>query len=209
MKILLVEDHSIVRYGIVRILTSLSSDVSIAECGDFDEALRLIDKERFNLVILDINIPNGSNLQMIHLLRHKQDDIKILIFSGSDERLYALHYLREGADGYLMKDSPNQEIIDAVRCIMNNEQYISANIKRQLLKNLHHKVHANEDFISSLSEREVEVMQHLIDGESIGEIARVMNLHVSTVSTYKTRIYKKFEVNNVIDLAKKRQMLSN
>jgi two-component system invasion response regulator UvrY len=206
MKILLIEDHLIVRYGIGRILTNMSHDVRIDECDDFNEALKRIDKELYDLVILDINIPNGNNLQMIRLMRLKQADVKILIFSGFDERMYALHYLREGADGYLMKNSPNHEIIDAVRCILNNQKYVSGNIRQQLLHSLHHTEQVNDNPLKALSDREIDVMQRLIQGLSIGEIARVMNLHVSTVSTYKMRIFKKFEVTNVIDLAEKRKL---
>jgi two-component system, NarL family, invasion response regulator UvrY len=207
MRILLIEDHSIVRYGLVLILNRMAQNLSIDECDDFDEALKRVDKEQYDLAILDINIPHGNNAQMIWLMRLKQAGMKILVFSGSDEKMYALHYLREGADGYLMKDSPNQDIVDAIRCVLNNEKYISANIRRQLLQNLHLGEQTNNDLLMSLSEREMEVMQFLIQGQSIGDIARTMNLHVSTVSTYKTRVFKKFDVTNVIDLAEKRKML--
>lgn len=207
MKILIIEDHSIVRYGIVRILMTIAQDMVIDECDDFDEGLKRIGKQRYDLVILDINIPNGNNLQMIRLMRQKQSAIKILIFSGYDESVYALRYLKEGADGYLMKDSPNQEIIDAVRCVLNNEKYFSSNIRRKLLENLQSGKHAANDPLADLSDRELEVMQGLIQGQAVGEIARVMNLHVSTVSTYKARIFKKFEVNNILELAEKRKIL--
>jgi DNA-binding NarL/FixJ family response regulator len=206
MKTLLIEDHSIVRYGVARILHHISPDVSIDELEDFDEALKRLGRERYDLVILDINIPNGSNLQMIPLMRLKQPDIKILVFSGFDERMYALRYMREGADGYLMKNSPNQEIIDAIRCILNNEKYVSANIRRQLLQNVHHGQQANNNPLESLSDRETEVMQYLLQGHTIGEIARTMNLHVSTVSTYKMKVFQKLEVTNVIDLVEKKRM---
>lgn len=206
MKILLIEDHLIVRYGVGRILTTMASNVAIDECDDFSEGLKWLEKKQYDLVILDINIPNGSNLQMINLLRLKQADIRILIFSGFDERMYALHYLREGADGYLMKNSPNHEIVDAVRCVLNNQKYVSASIRQQLLSSLQHNDPNNDNPLQTLSDREVDVMQLLIQGQSIGDIAREMNLHISTVSTYKTRIFKKFEVSNIIDLAEKRKM---
>lgn len=208
MRILIVEDHSIVRYGISRILTNMGNGIFIDESDNFNHALNQVGKERYDLVILDINIPNGGNLEMIRLLHMKQADIKILVFSGADEKIYALRYLREGADGYLMKDSPNHEIVDAVRCVMNNEKYVSTNIRRQLLQNLQQTEKARDNPLTSLSDREMEVMQGLIMGQSIGEIARTMNLHVSTISTYKTRIFKKFEVTNIIDLAEKRKLFS-
>lgn len=206
MKILLVEDHSIVRYGVNRILTSMGKDIAIDESDNFDHAIRQIIKKRYDLIILDINIPNGTNLEMIRLLRLKQPNVKILVFTGADEKMYALRYLREGADGYLMKDSPSHDIIEAVGSVMKDEKYVSAGIRRQLLQNLQQSQEARENPLSTLSDREIEVMQRLIFGQSIGEIAKEMNLHVSTVSTYKTRIFKKLEVNNVIDLAEKRKL---
>lgn len=207
MKILLVEDHSIVRYGVIRILQGMSHDISIDESADFDEALRHIGKKKYDLIILDINIPHGNDLEMIRLIRVRQPDIKILIFSGADERMYALRYLREGADGYLMKDSPNKEIIDAVRTVMNNEKYCSAYIRQQLLQKLSTGEQVHNNPMMALSDREIQVMQYLIQGQSISAIARLMNLHISTVSTYKTRLFQKFEVTNVIELAEKRRML--
>jgi DNA-binding NarL/FixJ family response regulator len=208
MKILLIEDHSIVRYGVARMLTNMAPDVSIDEFADFNEALKRMGKEQYALAILDINIPNGNNLQMIQLMRLRQTDIKILVFSGLDEKMYALRYIREGADGYLMKNSPNQEMTDAVRCILNNEKYISPNIRRQLLQNAHHGLHAADNPLSTLSDREMEVMQYLLQGHSIGAIARSMNLHISTVSTYKMKVFQKLEVTNVVDLGEKKRMFS-
>lgn len=203
MNILLAEDHSIVRYAVINILQNILPQASIDESGDFDDTLKQISKKKYDLLILDINIPNGNNLEMISLLRLRQPDIKILIFTGADEKVFAIRYLREGADGYLMKDAPHQEIQEAVQCVLNNERYVSVPIRKQLLKNLGKE----ENILSSLSDREIEVMQLLIQGLTTGEIAKNMNLHISTVSTYKTRIFQKLEVSNVIDLAEKRKLL--
>ncbi len=163
MKILLIENHSIVRYGLTLIFTSILEYLSIDECDDFNEALKRISKEKYDLVIMEINIPNGNNLQSIRLLRLKYPEIKILVFSGSDERVFALPYLREGADGYLMKESSNQEIIEAVRCVLNNEKYLSPNMQRQLLQNLH-KEKSHDNPVKNLSDRETDIMQLLIHG---------------------------------------------
>lgn len=205
MKILLAEDHSIVRYGTSLILKNISPDITVDESDNFEETLRLIDKKSYDLLILDILIPKGNNVDMVPLIRLRQSNIRILIFSGLDERLYALRYLQAGADGYLMKDSPKNEIIEAIRCILNNGKYVSPDVRQQLLQNLHQKEEARQNPMLALSDREVEVMQLLIQGHAIGEIAQLMNLQVSTVSTYKTRVFKKLEVNNVIELAEKRK----
>jgi two-component system, NarL family, invasion response regulator UvrY len=205
MRILLTEDHSIVRYGTALILKNMASDVTVDESDNFEETLKLIDKKSYDLVILDILIPKGNNLDMIPLLRMKQSDIRILIFSGLDERLYALRYLQAGADGYLMKDSPNHEIVDAIRCVLNNGKYVSPNVRQQMLQSLQQKEEVRQNPMLTLSDREIEVMQLLIQGRAIGEIAQLMNLQVSTISTYKTRVFKKLEVNNVIELAEKRK----
>ena len=114
-----------------------------------------------------------------------------------------MRYLQAGADGYLMKDSPNHEIVDAIRCVLNNGKYVSPSVRQQMLQSLQQKEESRQNPMLTLSDREIEVMQLLIQGRAIGEIAQLMNLQVSTISTYKTRVFKKLEVNNVIELAEK------
>ena len=206
--ILIADDHTIVRLGITILIRDMLPKVYIRDVDNFDLALKEMAKRHYDLIVLDINIPGGDNLQMIDVLRLRQPKIKILIFSAYDEELYALRYLQAGADGYLVKHSSEHEIKTALQQILNNEKYLSSNI-RQHLVNGGIKARNPSNPLHALSNRETEVMQLLIKGSSVADISKTLHLQLSTVSTYKTRIFAKLEVNNIIELADTVRMYSS
>lgn len=208
--ILIADDHTVVRYGTARILKDHFPDVSIDEAENFPRLITQLDNRKFDLLILDINIPGGNNLQMIDVIRLRQPGIRILVFSGYDEQVYALRCLQAGADGYLMKDSPEQEIRTAVSTILlKNEKYSSTAVKQDLLNNLIGKRPVSDNPLRTLTDRETEVLHQLIRGLSTAKIAAQLNLQVSTVSTYKTRVFDKMGVTNVVELAEKARIYGN
>ena len=200
-QILIADDHSIVRYGTSVVVKELLPAGTIKEAHNFDQVLKLLETNTFHLLVLDINIPGGNNLQMMDVVRLRQPGIKILIFSGYDEQLYALRYLQAGADGYVVKQAPERELKTAIHTILNNNKYISPGIKDHL-KGLGAK-NSSSNPLTSLSNREMEVMQLLIKGTSVAEIGVELSLQISTVSTYKSRIFEKMGVNNVVELVEK------
>ena len=202
-QVLIADDHSIVRYGTSLVIKEMLPAGTIREAHNFDQAVKLLDSDRFDLVVLDINIPGGNNLQMIDIVKLRQPHVKILIFSGYDEQLYALRYLQAGADGYVVKQAPEGELKAAIQTIQNNDKYISANVKQHLINGLTTKNTAARNPLSGLSNREMEVMQQLVKGASVAEIAATLSLQISTISTYKSRIFEKMEVNNIVDLVEK------
>ncbi|GAA0540519.1 response regulator transcription factor [Chitinophaga japonensis] len=202
--VLIADDHTIVRLGVLLIVKSMFLNAQVYEAETLDQTIAQLETRPFDLLILDINIPGGNNLQMINALRLRQPNIKILMFSGYEEQLFALNYIQAGADGYLVKHSPEEEIRTALRMVMNNEKYISAAVKDQLLARLQQpRPPLAENPISALSAREKEVMNLLVKGESIGSIADMLHLQITTVSTYKSRIFEKMGTANVIELAEK------
>jgi two-component system, NarL family, invasion response regulator UvrY len=202
--VLIVDDHTIVRYGTMQIMKQLVPDVQVSGAADMDQMIKCLREHQFELLILDINIPGGDNLQMIDIVKLRQPDIKILVFSGYDEQLYALRYLQSGADGYLTKHSSENEFKKAVHVIMNNDKYISPAIKENLLKGIEdNKNPPGQNPFSSLSNREIDVMQSLVNGLSVAEISLKLNIQVSTVSTYKHRIFEKMEISNIVELVDK------
>ncbi len=207
--ILIADDHTIVRYGATLIIKELLPGGQVSEAVNFNQALKLLDSQSFDLLILDINIPGGNNLQMIDVIRLHQPNIKILIFSGYDEQLFALRYLQAGVDGYLVKNSPEDELKTAIRTVLNNEKYLSPTVKQHLLNGLTAKSNMSRNPLHALSNRELEVMQLLIKGSSVADIGTVLSLQISTVSTYKARIFEKLEVGNVIELAEKVRLYGN
>lgn len=206
--ILIADDHTIVRYGTTLIIKDLMAGVQVSEAENFTQTLKLLDSKTFDLLILDINIPGGNNLQMIDVIRLHQPRIRILIFSGYDEQLFALRYLQAGADGYVVKNSEEQELRTAIQTVLNNEKYISPTVKQHLLNGLASRSGNGANPLQQLSNREMEVMQLLIKGTSVADIGVQLSLQTSTVSTYKARIFDKLDVANVIELAEKVKLFS-
>jgi len=202
LRILIAEDHEIVRVGTVLILNEMYSNVQIDETENFDRAVDLIARNKYDLVILDINIPGGDNINMISVVKLKQPNIKILIFSSYDEQIYAMRYFKAGANGYLAKDTNSSEIKKAITKVLSGGTYISEAAQVKLFESIVKKDNPKNP-IDTLSNREIEVMNLLIQGKSTSEISTILNLHIATVSTYKSRLFEKLEVNNVIDLATK------
>ncbi|MCK7554154.1 response regulator transcription factor [Chitinophaga sedimenti] len=201
IKMLLADDHAIIRFGLKQIITEAFSNVSIREATTFDEAIGIAGREPIDLLILDINLPGGNSIQMLDSIRLRQPKIKILIFSALEEQLYAINYLQAGADGFLQKSSEESEVKKAIETILGNEKYLSTSTRQRLLDKAGDNRHQNP--FDSLSAREVDIMNQLIKGTPVAKIAEILNLHISTVSTYKTRLYTKLGVTNIIELLEK------
>ncbi|MBO9151648.1 response regulator [Chitinophaga sp. GCM10012297] len=206
--ILVADDHSIVRLGVSHIISTLATPSAVEEASTFDEVITYLEAKRFDLLILDINIPGGNNLQMIDAVKLRQPNIRILMFSGYDEQLFAINYMQAGADGYLVKYSPEDEIRSAISTVLNQQKYMSAGTKEQLLSMLNSQREPVMNPLSTLSGREVEVMYLLTKGIPVARIADMLNLQVTTVSTYKTRIFEKLQISNIVELLEKVKMYS-
>lgn len=201
-KVLIADDHSIVRLGMQLLLIEMYPEASIVEVDTFDKALTKVKVQPFDLLLLDIHIPGGDNLQMIDAIRLRQPDIGILMVSGYDEELYALRYIDAGADGYVSKGSPSEEVKTAIKKTARKEKYLSVKVQAQLLQQ---RLRSNnrQEAGEALSNREVEVMNLLAKGVGSREIKALLNIRDSTVSTYKGNIFRKMGVSNVIELANK------
>ena len=200
--ILVADDHAIVRYGTLLILKEAFPEIQVTEAENLSQVLDLMAKKAFDMLILDINIPGGNNIQMIDAIKLRRPNIKILIFSGYDEKLYAHRYLQRGVHGYLMKHEREDEIKVAVQTILfMDEIYASPGLKQHMLSDVAGNKTPASNPLMALSNRETEVMQLLIKGMGLSEIGASLHLQVSTVSTYKTRIFEKLRVSNVVELA--------
>lgn len=198
LSILLADDHSVVRHGISLILKGSFDNLDIAHADDFLKTLQLLKTQDFDLVILDISIPEGKGIQMVELIKGIQPLVKILIFSAHEEELYALRYLKAGADGYLNKLSSETEFQEAFNSMIKNGNYVSQSIKNQIVSNTLNKKSDNP--LELLSNRELEIARLLVRGEGNLEIANKLELQNSTVSTYKNRIFEKLVINNTVAL---------
>lgn len=171
----------------------------------------MLGESLFDLLILDINIPGGNNLQMIDVARLKRPGIRILIFTAYDEQLYAIRYLQAGANGYLHKLASEDQIKKAIETVLNDEQYMSREVKDVLVQMVmtHGKKNTPTNPLHSLSNREIEVARFLVQGFSLIEISRALHLQLSTVSTYKNRIFEKLKISNLVELVEKIKLYDN
>jgi DNA-binding NarL/FixJ family response regulator len=198
IKILIADDHSIVRQGISMLLKETYKNLFINHAGIFSAVLEMLRKEPFDIIVLDISIPEGKGIQMIDEIKSIQPKVKILIFSAHEEELYALRYLKAGADGYLNKLSSETDFKDAFVSMVKTGSYISELIKNKIVENMLHKQSDNP--LELLSNRELEIARLLVIGDGNLEIANKLDLQNSTVSTYKSRIFEKLSINNTVAL---------
>jgi len=201
--ILIADDHAVVRYGICVLLKEILPFAEIFHAETFYEVLTRLEQRPATLIILDINIPGGNSINMIPAIQALQPGVRILIFSGYDEIEYGKPYILAGARGYLSKQTSNAEIKQAIRTVMNGSKYISDNLKDLLIDSIFDTRSQTDNPLAKLSNRETEVARLLISGHGLKDIAGLLNIRISTVSTYKVRIFEKLKVNHLPQLIEK------
>jgi DNA-binding NarL/FixJ family response regulator len=180
------------------IIENFLPHVTIDEAEEGDTAFKKIKESNSDLVILDVNMPNTDSLGLISNILAIKPHTKILMFSMNAEDNYAKRYLKMGAKGYIRKDESEIEIKRAIATVLNNKRYISETLSRKLEEEALGNKPINP--FESLSPREFEIIQHIIRGESVGEISEKLKLHTSTVGTHKARIFEKLNCKNIIDI---------
>lgn len=201
-KILIADDHSIVRLGAAVVINEKFKDVSITNAITIKEVYDHLKFEKFDLLLLDINMPGGNNIKVIGEILNFQQDLKILVFSSYDENIYALRYIEAGASGYLNKNTAMEELANAIQSIKERGKYMSNEVKDLYVQKLTSTKSSMDRVnpLNKLSNREMDVAKHLIEGHGILEVSNLLALSSSTVSTYKSRIFEKLAVNNIPDL---------
>lgn len=197
--ILLVDDHMVVRKGIELILNSNIPNVSIYNSQNYEEALEILKTLNIDLILLDININGVENIKIMKEIKEIQKSTNILIFSSHDESQYGLRYIQNGADGYLNKFYSQDRIVSAVSEMIEKGSFYSDDTREKLNSKTKKKNKINS--IDSLSNREFEIAQLLINGYGNLEISNKLDIQMSTVSTYKNRIFDKLSVNNIVSLS--------
>ena len=195
---LITDDHSIVRQGISLLVNELFLNAKICQSGNFKDTFTVLKETKVDLLVLDINFPDGTSLNIIKEVKNIQPDIKILIFSAYDEAIYALRYLNAGASGYLNKGSSEEEMKQALISMILSGKYLTQNVKDKILDSYISKTPINP--LEQLSNREVEVAGLLIKGYGNLEISELLQIKKTTVSTFKNRIFEKLEIDNLAAL---------
>ena len=197
-KFLLIDDHMVVRSGIKILLSEIYKPSQIDEAFDGDSALEKIKATAYDLVMLDIQMPNTDTFGLMEYFKTNFPDLKVLIFSMSPENIYAKRFLKAGARGFINKDAPLEEIKKAINQVLENSRYMS----EAMLEDLAESSGGAKDnnLFNTLSAREFEITSLLLSGQTISHIAHALHLQVSTVGTHKARIFDKLKVGNLLEL---------
>jgi DNA-binding NarL/FixJ family response regulator len=194
IKVLIADDQKIFRAGLKRLIED-SPDIEVAgEASDGFDAIAKLRQHDWDVVLLDINMPNKSGLDILRQMKIEKPKLPILILSMYPEEQYAVRALKAGAAGYLTKDCESEELIAAIRKVVKGGRYASPALMEKLLFELDGE--RDTPIHHTLSAREHQIFEQIVNGKSLTEIAGAMNLSIKTVSTYRTRILEKMNLEN-------------
>ncbi len=204
IKIIIVDDHPIVSDGIHQLIEREEDMKVCLAVPDAESALKGISKHSPDLIVVDISLKGTTNgIDLIKGVKKRYPKIKSLVLSMHDENLYAERAIKAGAKGYIMKNDLTDNIIKAIRKIMNGNLYLSENITSRLLNTLvNQDKEDNSQDITKLSDREFQIFQLIAKGQKTGDIAKDINISVKTVEAHKLRIRHKLDLKNSLELTK-------
>ena len=200
IKVMLVDDHDLVRTGIKRLLEDQANINIVAEATSGEQALEQVSEKDPDVVLMDINMPGIGGLEATRKLLQRKPELKIIVVTMHEDDMFAQRLLKAGAMGYLTKGAQVDEILQAVQAVMEGHRYLSTSIAQQLA--LSQMAEEDSSPFESLSERELQVLLMMMDGHTISAISEKLCLSPKTVSTYRTRLYSKLGVQNDIELAR-------
>ena len=198
-EILLVDDHPVITDGLKLVIKNFVSYYTTDVANDGDTAFEKIKKHDYDLIIMDVSLPNTDSLNIVSNILAIKPASKILMFSANSEDVFAKRYLMMGTMGYVSKDAPLNEIRTAIEYALQNRKYISPGLKEKLVMDVLNK-DRQENCFDCLSPREFEIVRHLANGDSVSEISKILNLHKSTIGTHKAKIFEKLQCDNMVDL---------
>ena len=197
-RLLMVDDHALVRRGLRSILEEELPGVTVEEAGDARAGLEALHRNLPDAVVLDIGLPDRSGLDLLKRIRQEWPALPVLILSMYDEEQYGLRVMRAGASGYLTKSSAPEHLVQAIQRILHGGRYVSPDLAESLASHL--RGETREEPHGTLSDREFQVLRLIASGHSVSDIARELCLSVKTVSTHRTRILKKMRLRNNAEL---------
>ena len=208
MRILIADDHAVVRRGLREILASEHDMDVVGEAKNGDEALELVRKLDWDVAVLDFSMPGRSGVELIKEIKRRHPGRPVLVLSMLPEEAHAAQVFKAGGSGYINKESAGEELTAAIRKVANGGKYVSANFAEKLATDL--APDAEKPLHESLSDREYRVMWLLASGKQINQIAAEMFLSPSTISTYRARILKKLKLSDnagLVRYAVKQQLI--
>ena len=198
MRILITDDHAVVRQGLKLILADHFRRAVFGEARNAQEALNRVWKEKWDVVILDITMPGRSGLEVLKEIKRSCPKLPVLVLSMHPEDQFAVRMLKTGAAGYLTKESAGEELVGAINKVIAGGRYISPSLAERMASYLDVDVHKAPH--ERLSDREFLILRMIASGKSVGQIAKELSLSPSTVSTYRARILEKTDMKNNSEL---------
>jgi DNA-binding NarL/FixJ family response regulator len=198
MRILIADDHAIVRQGLKQTIADAIAKVTFGEAANAAEALENVRKQDWDLVLLDVSMPGRSGLEVLKEIKQARPKLPVIILSSHPEDQYAVRCLRAGAAGYLNKEVATEELVNAIKKTLKGGKYVSPHLAEKLVFEL--TAPSDQPLHTTLSNREYEIMILLASGETVTTIAHQLNLSVKTVSTHRTHVLEKMGLESNADL---------
>ncbi len=205
IKVLIADNHPIIRMGVKHVLDSTTGFKVVDSASTTDELFEKLEKVTPDVVMLEMDIPEVNGIAALRKIKKEYPDVKVLMYSGQSEDVYALSTIRAGAFGYLSKASEIDYIISAIRKVSEGNMFITNELAQRLA--FDEGTQKPRRFFRKLSSREVEVLKLLASGKRNKDVAQGLNLNEKTVSTYKARLMKKLNVDNMVDLLQQAKAL--
>jgi DNA-binding NarL/FixJ family response regulator len=197
-KILIVDDHEVLRDGVKRVFDKQPETVTFGEASTFQETVRLVREQDWDVAVLDISLGDRSGLEVLKELKQIRPRLPVLILSLHSEEQFARRALKAGASGYITKDSPRAELVKAVNKVMSGGTYVSPALAEKLIIYLREGI--DRPLHEALSDREFEVLRLIASGKTVSEVASILSLSDSTISTYRGRILEKMGMKTNAEL---------
>ena len=200
IRVLLADDHAIVRTGLKEILEGTGDIRVAAEAGSGDEALARVRDTEFDVLVLDLSMPGRSGIELIKQIKSERSKLRVLVLSMHSEAQYAVRALKAGASGYLTKEGAADELVAAIRRIAAGGAFVSPETAERLARGFIEP----QDTLphTRLSDREFQVFQAIVAGKSVSEIAKQLSLSIKTVSTHKSNLLEKMGIDNQAELVR-------
>jgi two-component system, NarL family, invasion response regulator UvrY len=198
MRVLIVDDHPVVRRGLKEILGDEHKTLTLGEAENAQEALRLIRQQDWDIVVLDLSMPGQNGLEVLKDVRQLRPKLPVLVLTSYPEEQYAIRVLKSGARGYLTKENAPEHLISAVRKVTRGGYYVSPALAERLAFTLN--ADQERPPHESLSDREFQVLCLIASGKTVGQIANDLSLSVKTISTHRARLLKKMQMKTNAEL---------
>ncbi len=198
IRILIADDHAIVRAGLKQFIADQADMEVTAEASSGSEAIAAVRARDFDVVLLDISMPDKNGIDTLKTLKHVKPELPVLMLSAYAEDQYAVNLLRAGAAGYLNKEAASTQLVGAIRTVVHGRKYVSPSLAQILADGV--SGDADRPLHAELSQREFQIFCKLAAGAAVSKIADELNLSVKTVSTYRTRILEKMAMKSNADL---------